>query len=537
MHSKINIWSKSLCSLFVLALLVGACQKPSETAETVDDRPNVIFIMVDDMGYSDLGYYGSGIATPNLDKLAQEGVLFSQFYNTGRCCPTRATLMTGLYNHQTGLGDMTADRGHPNYQGYLNERCITIAEILQEDGYLTMMSGKWHLGDDPAYWPQKRGFEKFFGIPEGGGVYYYPFRKPRNVVLNDQKLEPDSASFYTTTAFNEYAVKFVEEAAQGERPFFLYLAHIAPHFPLQAPEEMTQKYLGKFSAGFETYRKQRFEEMHQKGLLEKQWPLSPADSMVLDWDTLSDEERTILDRKMAIYAAQMDIMDQGIGQLMATLETTGELDNTILFFLSDNGATSEYTAQRYPDLKGQVGTRDSYQTYSPSWANVSNTPFRYYKSFLYEGGISTPLIVYNPKRFGPARVENDVFHVIDLVPTALELCKSEYPQQRSEVPLPALPGSSLLPVLEQNPTAEAQERTLFWEHEGDRAVRKGDWKLVSIYPENKWRLYNLAEDRTELLDQSQEEKALAQELELLYHQWADQTGVVRWDSLLTLRIE
>ncbi|MEM6378891.1 MAG: sulfatase-like hydrolase/transferase [Bacteroidota bacterium] len=263
--------------------------------------------------------------------------------------------------------------------------------------------------------------------------------------------------------------------------------------------------------------------------------MSKPDTFVKNWGQLEQAEQTLFDRKMAIYAAQMDIMDQGIGAIIQTLEATNELENTIIFFLSDNGATSEKTAHRYPELKGPIGSRNSYHTYGRSWANVSNTPFRYYKSFLYEGGISTPLIVYNPGLFGQARVEHDVFHVIDLVPTALEISQAPYPEKRLDVPLPTLPGKSILPILEQQQTGGSEERTLFWEHEGDRAVRQGDWKLVSIYPENKWRLYNLSEDRTELEDQYELEPARAKALEMLYEQWTKDTGVIPWDSLLTLK--
>ncbi|MEM6378892.1 MAG: sulfatase-like hydrolase/transferase [Bacteroidota bacterium] len=264
MKSFLTRLNFKICFALTLVLSLNSCQ----TKDSDDDRPNIIFIMVDDMGYSDLGYYGSGIETPNLDQLAEDGVIFSQFYNTGRCCPTRASLLTGLYSHQTGLGDMTADRGHPNYQGYLNDQCITLAEVLQNEGYLTMMSGKWHLGNDTAYWPQKRGFERFYGIPEGGGVYFHPFRKDRNVVLDDKKLQPDS-TYYTTTAFNKHAVDFISEAAEDKRPFFLYLAHIAPHFPLQAPEEMTQKYLGKFSHGFDALRQKGYKPSDKRAYWKK----------------------------------------------------------------------------------------------------------------------------------------------------------------------------------------------------------------------------------------------------------------------------
>ena len=497
------------------------------------ERPNIILILADDMGYSDLGYFGSEIATPNLDTLAAGGVLFNQFYNAGRCCPTRASLMTGLYSHQAGVGDMIKDLGHPSYLGYLNQNCRTIAELLSDQGYQTMMVGKWHLGDNPDHWPQKRGFEKFYGIPQGGGVYYYPWpKKDRNVVLNDHILEVDSG-YYVTHGFNEYAVRFVEQAKDDKRPFFLYLPHIAPHFPLQAPQEAIEKYRGRFSENFEEFRKKRHAEIKRKGILSKSWKMSPADSLVKNWENLSDEEMDDMDLRMSIYAAQMEIMDQGIGDLIESLKRTEQLDNTIIFFLSDNGATAENMSHRYPELTGSIGNYNSYETYGRSWANVSNTPFRYYKSFLYEGGISTPLIAYAPSMFGQERMNDAITHVVDLVPTMLDLAGAEYTSDAGVNPLSGMSFASQLTG--GNSKNVGSERTLFWEHEGDRAVRKGAWKLVSIYPENKWRLYNLKEDRTELVDKSSQNPELVTELETIYQDWANEHGVLDWAEVPVIK--
>ena len=530
MKNRIYLGLVLILSIFI------SCKNQQTKSKTSDERPNIVLILADDMGYSDLGFFGSQIETPNLDKLAGEGVVFNQFYNAGRCCPTRASLLTGLYKHQTGVGDMVKDFGHPSYQGYLNQNCKTIAELLGSQGYQTMMAGKWHLGDKPEHWPTKRGFENFYGIPEGGGVYFYPFPKPRNVVWNDKIITPDS-TYYTTYAFNEYAVKFVAQAKNDKRPFFLYLPHIAPHFPLQAPKHEIEKYRGIFKSDFENFRNQRLSVLQQKKLIKEKWPLSPAGDLVDHWDNLTEEQQDEYDLKMAIYAAQMNIMDRGIGDLVETLKETGQLDNTIIFFLSDNGGTSERTGHRYPELNGLIGTPESYETYGASWANVSNTPFRYYKSYLYEGGISTPLIAYAPGKFGKHRIQHASAHIIDIVPTILELTSTKYTQDESILPLE---GESLVPFLKDSTSANKtweNQRTFFWEHEGDRAVRKGDWKLVSTYPENIWRLYNMASDRTELFDKKDEFPEIAKDLENTFFDWAKKKNVLPWEKVLEFKKE
>ncbi|KGE86242.1 MAG: arylsulfatase [Phaeodactylibacter xiamenensis] len=512
-------------TLILLSLwLLTGCAQNSKEAEA-NDRPNILLIMADDMGYSDLGWFGSRIRTPNLDRLAENGIVFSQFYNTSRCCPSRAALLTGLYQHQAGVGEMTDDFQLPAYRGRLNDQCATLAELLQPAGYQTFMSGKWHLGSAPEYWPTQRGFEQFYGIPEGGGVYYYPFHKKRHVVLNDSILEPDS-SYYTTHAFNDFAVRFVDQAVAEEAPFFLYLAHIAPHFPLQAPRSVYEKYIGQFKLGLSTLRQNRLTVMQEKGILPQDLELSPPDDQVLNWSDLSEAQKDSLDLKMAIYAAQLEILDEGVGRIIAKLEEKGALDNTLILFLSDNGGSHEETGLwgSYSKLKGPVGGPGSYESLGRAWANVSNTPFRMYKHWVHEGGISSPLIAHYPKLIPKPGIDTQVVHIMDIVPTCLELAQVPYPDSLRGNALTPLQGKSFVNLL-RGESREGHE-TLFWEHRGNRAVRKGPWKLVSAYPEDQWALYHIPEDRTEQNDLSSRYPEKVEELKADYRKWASQVGVV-----------
>ena len=513
----------------LICLLICSC---TDQQEVSDVRPNIVLIMADDMGFSDLGFFGSQIETPHLDKLSENGLVFNQFYNTSRCCPSRAALLTGLYQHQAGVGDMIHDLGHPSYQGYLNDRCITLAEVLKRSGYFTMMSGKWHLGNDPEHWPTKRGFDRFYGIPEGGGVYFYPFAKERNVVLNDSIMQPDS-SFYTTYAFNHYAVEFLQEAALTNKPFFLYVPHIAPHFPLQAPKQEYKKYLGRFKQGFQRLRLYRYKAMKRKGLLPETVALSESDEQVLNWDQLSEMEKDTFDLRMAIYAAQMEIMDRGIGQIVQQLRKMEVLENTIIFFLSDNGGTHEDLTGRYAHITGELGTKDSYRAYGRSWAHVSNTPFRMYKHWVHEGGISSPLIIHYPDRIKQHKIESALTHIMDIMPTCLDLAKAPYPKSFEGRTISPPEGKSLVPLFGGEPWH--REEALFWEHEGNRAVRRGPWKIVSTYPENNWRLYNMEKDRAEIHDLSKEHPEIKKDLMEQYQSWASRVGVVPRDQLIKNR--
>lgn len=525
-----NVIKNSLSSLLLYLLFLGFFIVSCSNEITHTEKPNFILIMTDDMGFSDIGYFGSEIETPNIDKLARNGLVMTQFYNSGRCVPTRASLLTGLYQHQAGVGHMTSDKGYESYQGYLNKKSVTLAEALQNGGYTTMMTGKWHLGEPEQSWPQNRGFEHFYGVPKGGGIYFYPFLIDRDVMLNDEVVQVDSASFYSTDAFNNYAVRFLEEHRNSDSPFFLYVAHIAPHFPLQAPEEDIAKYHGTYSKGFHEYRRQRLERQKELGILPDDLKLSPPDERVKEWEKLSEFEKDRLDKKMAVYAAQVDRMDQGIGRILEKLRDIGEYDNTVVMFLSDNGAVSvDLDDWNIEEANGPIGSRNSWEAYGASWGNVSNTPFRLYKRWVHEGGIATPLIVHWPNEIKKHRLNNQVGHVIDIMPTLLDLAGVQYPTNYEGKKRLKQEGISLAPIFKGSEVTE--ERTLFWEHEGNRAVRSGKWKLVSQYPENEWHLYDMEEDRTELSDLSNKNPDLTKDLIEKYQQWAERVGVVPWEKI------
>ncbi len=513
-------------------LSLFACQKSPSNESEEEERPNIVIIMADDMGYTDLGCFGSEINTPNINRLANDGLIMTQFYNTGRCCPTRASLLTGLYQHQAGIGHMVGDMGRPAYQGYLNQQSVTIAEVLKQAGYNTMMTGKWHVGSRPEHWPLKRGFDRFYGAPTGGGMYYYPFngRKGRFIALDSTQIELDSANFYSTVAFNDYAVRFLEEQRNVADPFFLYVAHIAPHFPLMAPDSAIVKYRGKYRAGFEKIRQDRFQRAQELGIIPEEQTKSPPDSLVWVWDNLTPAQQDTMDLKMAIYAAQIDIMDQGIGDIINKLEDMGELDNTVIMFLSDNGATREYIDRNSsPADTAAIGTRFSWASYTASWANASNVPFRLYKSWVHEGGIATPFIVHYPQKIKQPRIDRQVGHVVDLMATCADLAQANYPQQYQDQEIQPTEGISLVPVIQGGSISRTQP--LFWEHMGNRAIRDGDWKLAAPGPNKDWELYNMAEDRSETQNLADQYPERTEELAQKWQTWADRVGVVPWDEL------
>ena len=382
-------------SLPMLMLPVVVFLGPSATLSG-DERtqPDIVLVLVDDMGYSDIGCYGGEIETPNLDRLARNGLRFTQFYNAARCCPTRAALLTGLYPHQAGVGKMVSQkpskRPSPT-QGYLNQRCVTIAEVLKPAGYRCYMSGKWHVGEFRPAWPIDRGFDRYYGLISGG-MNYFDITKPKRKGLkrvfarDDQRLTPGGEGFYSTDAFTNEALASVDGhvKAHGSRPFFLYLAFNAPHWPLHAPTELIRKYQGRYLDGWETLRRERYARMIEAGLIRPEWKLSPPDGR--NWDELSDEQKRELDLRMAIYAAMVDRMDWNIGRVIDRLRELKRLDNTLFLFLSDNGACHEgglLGGDFRPDLKGPTGTADSYRTYGQSWSNAGNTPFRKHKHWTH----------------------------------------------------------------------------------------------------------------------------------------------------------
>lgn len=524
--------------------LLSAC-KPDK------DRPNIILIMADDMGYSDIGLFGSEIATPNIDRLASEGLVMNNFYNSGRCCPSRAALMTGLYQHQVGVGDMLQKDDLPGYTNHLRNNGVTIAEILQENGYHTMISGKWHLGHEPPHWPMKRGFQKQYASTSTTG-HYFGIAEGRTYVVEDKKIEPpgewiqagqtryklfknqDGSQWYATDAYADRAIGYIEALREesSDKPFFLYLPFTAPHWPLHAFPEDIAKYKDVYDIGWDSLRTLRHQQMIANRIVDPKWQLSERNMHVPAWESLPDSTRQYYASLMEVYAAMVDNLDQNIGKVIDKLKETGDLQNTLILFLSDNGGCHEAP---HRGKQGAVpGSADSFDGYEYAWANVSNTPFQWYKHWMHEGGISTPFIAWYPKLIQGGRRDPNIAHIMDIMPTLVEFTNSEYPEVYNDQEILPFEGKSLMPIFIEKPFAGHE--ALYWEHEGNRAVRKGDWKLVSRfnYGSNEsypWELYNIYEDRTETDNVAAKHPDLVEDLSELYHSWAERCNVMPFELL------
>ena len=483
-----------------------------------DPRPNIIVIMADDMGISDLGCYGSEIATPNLDRLAGGGMRFTQFYNTARCCPSRASLLTGLYAHQAGVGHMIRDMGTPAYQGYLNDRCSTIGEDMRAAGYNTLLSGKWHVGEERPHWPLDRGFMRYYGLLSGA-CNYWKLDEGRNFADNNTQIHDLGEGFYMTDAFTDRAVSMIDEYGPKDDPFFLYVGYTCPHWPLHAHSEDIEKYRGKYRGGWDKLRAERYVRMTEMGLINPEWRLSPRDPRGPAWEDAEHKEWQ--DMRMAVYAAQIERMDYGVGRIMEKVREMGQEDNTLFMFFVDNGGCHENRKENDPEI--MPGPKETFQSYGYPWANASNTPFRRYKSWVHEGGTSSPLIAYWPKVIQPGETTHQVGHIIDIMPTCLDAAGASHPEGYHGNWVQPLEGKSLLPIL-QGKTREPHD-AIFWEHVGNRAVRTGNWKLVAVN-EGEWELYDLEADRSELNDLSSDKPEKVRELAALHTQWADRCGVL-----------
>jgi arylsulfatase A-like enzyme len=501
-------------------------------------KPNIIIILADDMGYSDIGCFGSDVQTPNLNEMAKGGLKMTQFYNASRCCPTRASLLTGLYQHQAGVGDMMNTRPQPAYQGYLNQNCVTIAEAIKAGGYNTLMAGKWHVGQAPEHWPVKRGFDHYFGLIDGANSYFgnQPYRPNQKltIALEDQPFTPGK-DYYSTNAYTDYAIKFVQQNKQSNKPFFLYLAYQAPHWPLHALPEDIAKYKGKFMEGWDKLREKRYQKLLEYGIINKNTKLSPRDEHVPAWETLTQEEKVRWDDKMAVYSAMIDRMDQNIGRLRQTLKDLGEDKNTVIMFLSDNGASSEsikgpgFLPSIIEASKKPSSDPTSFTSYEFEGANVSDAPFRLFKHWEYEGGTATPFIAYGPGIVKPGNQVKTPGHIIDLMSTCLDLAGVAYPKTYHNNKIPATEGVSLVPLFKGQTWKGHQ--ALFFEHEGNKAVRQGEWKIVSNYPEKNWHLYNMENDRSELNDLSAANPTKVKELSALYDAWTKRASVLPFETL------
>ncbi len=558
-----------------LATLILAVPFISQAAE----RPNIIIIMADDMGYSDIGCYGGEIKTPNLDRLASNGMRFTQFYNTARCCPTRASLLTGLYAHQAGIGHMTSNYGIPQYQGFLNKECVTIAEALKPAGYRTYMAGKWHVtpkisATDPKdNWPRQRGFDKFFGTIHGAGSLFDPNSLTRgNTQItpeNDPEYKPDGTWYYTD-AISDNTVKYIESHFKdhADKPFFHYVAYTSAHWPMHALPEDIAKYDGKYDDGYAPAYQARLKKMKKLGLIDPKWEIPGP---VGDWSKV--ELKQWESACMEVYAAMVDNMDQGIGRIVKCLKDHKQLDNTLIFYLQDNGGCAEgfgrgklvgplerpakptlkpmgkdelqtnmvppQSRDGYPLRRGKgvmPGPPETEIGYGQNWANVSNTPFREYKHWVHEGGISSPLIAHWPKGITAPSVistsptvslyprnSGEPTHLIDLMATCLDLAKATYPKDKIPVE-----GTSLVPILKGE--ALKRGKPIFFEHEGNRAVRDGQWKLVAKSVKGKWELYNIPADRTEMNNLAEKYPDIVKKMTAQYNQWAKERGVVPFGS-------
>jgi arylsulfatase A-like enzyme len=506
----------------------------SALAAPADNRPNIVVILADDMGYSDIGSFGGEISTPNLDNLAKNGVRFTQFYNTARCCPTRASLLTGVYPHQAGVGHMTDERRDaqgqvlPGYSGRLNDRCVTIAETLKGAGYFTAMAGKWHVGQNFGVTPTGRGFDRALHAAAGG--FYFSDSPRARLFLNGKSVGNNGAPlpqrWYSSDLWTDYGLKFVDEAEKAQKPFFLYIGENAPHFPLQAPAADIARWRGKFKKdGWDKLRTARYQRQLQSGVVDKKWPLSPRPEAVPAWDSLTPKQQDRFDQIMATYAATVEHMDTSIGRLVSGLKARGELDNTLILFLSDNGGNAESGINgRLEGANPGDALSDVYV--GQSWATLNNTPFVRYKHYTDEGGISTPLIAHWPKGIPRSRngaLEKQPGHVIDIMATCVDLAKASYPTRFHDKPIQPFEGVSLRPAFSGQPLKRTQP--LFWEHEGNRAIRQGDWKLVAL-ENGPWRLYNLSLDRSEQQDLATNEPARVKSLANQWNTWAARANVL-----------
>jgi arylsulfatase A-like enzyme len=488
------------------------------------EKPNIIFILVDDMGYSDLGCFGGEIDTPNIDKLAADGLRFTQFYNTSKCFPSRACLLTGVYAQQSGMAEAETFR-----DGFRN--AVTIGEVLKKAGYRTLASGKHHSSEN-LY---DRGFDHFYGLLEGACNYWNPGSQQRegesvpgtkNRVrpwADDDKIDlafTPPIGFYTTDAFTDKAIQWLDEPELKKQPFFLYLAYTAPHYPLHAWPEDIAKYKGRFDAGYELIREERYRRMVKLGIIDQTTPL-PAWTGT-SWRSLPAEERALMSRRMEVYAAMLDRVDQNIGRVLSKLESQGKLDNTLIMFASDNGACAELPLGKvFVNTLETIGSVESYDGVYEDWATVQNTPLRFWKNHSHEGGINSPFIVYwHGNIVNQGSITHQPGHFIDVMTTLVEITGAHYPERHNQQPVTPMQGVSLLPIFSGGSIVRKQPLYWHWGHvDHGGAIRENN--LKAVFWNDKWELFDLANDRNEMNDLSQAQPQLLQALQTRWKAWHD----------------
>ncbi|MCG6158364.1 arylsulfatase [Rubinisphaera margarita] len=518
--------------MFTLLLFMIAAIAGMATEAAAAKQPNVIVVLADDMGFSDLGCYGGEIETPHIDALAANGLKFTQFYNTARCWPTRAALMTGYYPHQANMAMNFGPAAPEAYSGIIPQSARMIPELLKTVGYRTYHVGKWHLNrpgrTSNETWPLERGYDhSYFMLRQDNFHNPRLLFDDRTAIERPGDTDPD---YYVTTAFTDQAIRRLKEHEQShaEKPFFLYLAHTAPHFPLHAQKEDVQRFLGRYREGWDKIREARHQRQKEMGLLDCE--LSPRDPFAKPWDELTSAEQEEWDARMATYAAMIYRLDAGVGRIVEQLKSMNAFEDTLIFVLSDNGSSAEYIVRGDGHEPGSYpGSAESYRCLEVAWSNAANTPFREHKMWTQEGGIATPLVVHWPNGLKARGEQTDTMgHVIDLLPTICAAAGAEYPKEFEGKPTQPLPGKDLGPVLTGKRPA-LQRDYLFWEHQGHKAIREGNWKLVADRGE-QWELYNLKDDRSELHNLAGEKSALVLLMAAKWQKEAIQQGVVEWNT-------
>jgi arylsulfatase len=548
-------------SILSLGVSRAQAQDPVQIPQT-DKRPNFLLIVADDLGYSDLGSYGGEINTPVLDDLANRGVRYTNFYVSPTCSVTRSMLLSGTDNHVAGLGNMGElnapnQVGQPGYEGVLNNRVATVASLLRDNGYHTYMAGKWHLGLGPDQIPHARGFERDFSLLVGGGSHFddawnLEWQIPKCPYTEDGRpVEKLPKDFYSTKHYTDKTIQFIEEGRQDGKPFFAYMAYTAPHGPLHVPDDWLRRYKNRYDEGWDGIRHQRLARMKELGIVGEGVNVADRLFFLPRSTTLVPAVRVMQGRKMELYASMVEYMDDQIGRVFDYLKEIGEYDNTVVIFISDNGAEGN-------DLRGMVagqagsfgflhamnnfaenghnslGRKGTYAEYGPAWAQVSMAPFRIYKGWVSEGGTRSPLIVSGPGVQGSGELNKQaILHVMDIAPTLLDLAGVQQPDTYNEREVVPMQGKSWAGMLEgSTQSPRGPEDWLGWELFGNRAIRQGDWKITWLHRPLgtwDWQLFNLAEDPGEQHDLSEKFPERREELIALWDEYEDMNGVIIGD--------
>jgi arylsulfatase len=541
----------------ILSVIHGFEESACQSSEPLNTKPNLLLIVADDLGYSDLGCFGAEIRTPNIDAIAARGLRGTNFYVSPTCSPSRSMLLSGTDNHIAGLGNMAewagpTQREKPGYEGYLNTRVVTIATLLREADYHTYAAAKWHLGEKPDQWPSRRGFERDFALLQGAGSHWsdmqglLPSEPQVTFTRNGVQVKELPPDYYSSQYFTDFIIQSIDENSSDGKPFFAYLGYQAPHGPLAVPAEWLDKYQGRYDQGYDAIRAERLARQKKLGIVDQSAVAFPRLPNIPAWEDLTSQQRRESARKMELYAAMIECMDAQVGRLIDHLQKTGKLENTLIVFISDNGAAGEDMAElvnklaptakdwfdrTFDNSPSRWGQPGSCMEYGPAWAQVSSVPFRLFKGVQAEGGIRSPFIVAGPGVHHAGTVNHSVLHVMDIVPTFLESAGVNHPASGGRSEFAPLQGKSMWPVLSgRSQSNRTNTDWIGWELFGNRAIRQGDWKLLYLLKgaggTGDWELFNLREDPAELNDLSSKYPEKRKALLELWNQYVQKNGVI-----------